>query len=82
MTIEYHIPENEQMIDELFAVLSSDDKGEGIVSMMTPNGGMPMIFGHERNLERMRPLVKKMAQDTGKKLIIVKFKKSKVLEEF
>lgn len=82
MTIEYHIPENEQMIDELFAVLSSDDKGEGIVSMMTPHGGMPMIFGHERNLVMMRPLVERMAKDTGKKLIIVKFTKSQILEEF
>lgn len=82
MTIEYHIPENEQMIDELFAVLSSDDKGEGIVSMMTPQGGMPMIFGHERNLTMIRPLVKRMAKDTGKKLLIVKFTKSQILEEF
>ena len=77
----YHIPENEQMMDEIFAVLSIDEKGEGICSMMTPNGGMPMIFGHQRMLEVIKPIVRGIALETGKKLRIVKYKKIEVLEE-
>ncbi len=78
----YHIPENEQMMDEIYAVLSIDDKGEGICSMMTPQGGMPMIFGHARMIELMRPMIQEMARDTGKTLRLVKFKKEEILEVF
>lgn len=80
MTV-YHIPENEQKIDELYVVLSSDHKGEGIVSFMSPMGGMPMVFGHKRMIDKVRESVKKMSRETGKKLIIYKFVKQEVLEE-
>lgn len=78
----YHIPENEQMMDEIYAVLSIDEKGEGICSMMTPQGGMPMIFGHARMLDKIKPAIEHMAKETGKKLRLVKFKKIEILEEF
>lgn len=78
----YHIPENEQKMDEIYAIISSDDKGEGIVSMMTPQGGgLPMVFGHKRMLDMIMPLVKKMSKETGKKLLLVKYIKHEVLEE-
>ena len=77
----YHIPENEQNLDNIYAVLSQDEKGQGIVSIMTPQGGMPMVFGHERMLEKIKPIVKKMANETGKKILIVKYSKVEVLEE-
>ena len=66
----YHIPENEQPLNSLYAVISSDEKGEGVVSMMTPQGAMPLVFGHERNLEIVKPFVKQMAKETGKRLLI------------
>ena len=78
----YHIPENEQKMDEIYVVLSVDDKGEGICSMMTPQGGMPLVFGHARMLDHIRQIVKGMAKDTGKKIVIAKFTKAEILEEF
>lgn len=74
MTV-YHTPNNEQPMDEIYVVLSSDDNGEGIVSAMTDIGGMPLVFGHARMIPLMKDIAKKMAKDTGKKLVIGKFKR-------
>lgn len=78
----YHIPANEQTMDEIYAVLSVDENGEGICSMMTEQGGMPMIFGHERMIEFIKPLINKMVKDTGRTLRLVKYKKTEVIQEF
>lgn len=80
MTI-YHIPENEQKMDELYVVLSSDEKGEGIVSMTTPMGAFPMVFGHEKMLHSAKSVALKMAKETGKKLLIVKYTQREIIEE-
>lgn len=80
MTV-YHMPKNEQILNELYAVLSTDQRGEGIVSVMTPQGAMPMVFGHKRMLIAARKAAELMVKDTKKKLIIVKYTKSEVLEE-
>ena len=77
----YHIPENEQVMNEIYVVLSEDDKGEGICSMMTGQGAMPMVFGHPRMIEKIRPVIQMMVRQTGKKLKLVKYTKSEVLEE-
>lgn len=78
----YHIPENEQVMDEIYAVLSVDENGEGICSMMAEQGGMPMIFGHERMIEFVRPIINKMVRETGKTIKLVKYKKTEVIQEF
>lgn len=78
----YHIPANEQVMDEIYAILSVDENGEGICSMMTEQGGMPMIFGHERMIEFVKPIINKMVRETGKTLKLVKYKKIEVIQEF
>lgn len=80
MTI-YHIPGNEQLIDEVYIVLSKDNQGEGIVSIITEEGAFPMIFGHKRMLETVREYIKKSAKETGQTLHICKFKKIEIIEE-
>lgn len=82
MTTYYHQPKNEQAMDELYVVLSHDADGtEGIVSAITQMGAMPMVFGHKRMLEPLREQLKVMAKDTGRTLIIAKYKKSEILEK-
>lgn len=81
MTTLYHLPENEQMMDEIYAVLSVDEKGEGICSMMGPQGAMPMVFGHDRMLNLIKPFVNQMAKETGRKIRIVKYHSKEILEE-
>lgn len=78
---KYHIPKNEQPLKDLYVVVSRDDDGnEGIVSAMTPMGGMPMVFGHKRLIEKVRPLLIQMSKDTGRKLHIVRYKQKEVIE--
>ncbi len=78
----YHIPENEQPLDELYAVISTDNNGEGIVSIMLPECAMPLVFGHKKNIESLRPIIEDISRKTGKKLLLVRYKKSEILEEF
>lgn len=78
----YHIPANEQVMDEIYAVLSVDENGEGICSMMTEQGGMSMILGHERMIEFVKLIINKMVRETGKTLRLVKYKKIEVIQEF
>jgi len=80
MTI-YDIPKNEMPLKELYVVVSRDEEGnEGIVSAMTPMGGMPMVFGHKRLIEKIRPTLLQMSKDTGRKLYIVRYKQKEVME--
>lgn len=72
---------NEQIMDELYVVLSSDKNGEGIVSMINPPiGAMPMVFGHKRMIELTRDAIEKISKESGKKLIIVKYTQREILE--
>lgn len=79
---KYHNPKNEQPMDELFVALSEDEGGEGIVSIMTPFGGMPFVFGHLRIMEQAKTYLKDISKDAKKKITIYKFKKIEVVEVF
>lgn len=78
----YHAPKNEVPMDELYVVLSQDNDGtEGIVSAFTPVGAMPMVFGHIRLLEPLKAQLVQMSKDTGKTIVIAKYKRSEILEK-
>lgn len=78
---KYHIPKNEQPLKELYVVVSRDEDGnEGVVSAMTHQGAMPMVFGHKRLLNMIRDQLKQMSKDTGKKIYVVKYKQKDVIE--
>jgi hypothetical protein len=73
---------NEHPMEELYVVLSHDPDGnEGIVSAITPMGAMPMVFGHKRMLDAVRGQLDVMSKDTGRTLIIAKYKKCEVIEK-
>lgn len=79
---DYHIPKNEQPMDDLYVVLSKEKDGtEGIVSMMTPFGGMPLVFGHKRLLDTIRPTIIQMSKDTGRDMVVAKYHKMEILEK-
>lgn len=79
---KYHVPDNEQMMDEIYVALSMDENGEGIVSFMTDCGSMPIVFGHKRMLDQIRDTLKRISLEAGTKIRIVKFNKIEILEEF
>jgi hypothetical protein len=77
----YNIPPNTQEITELYAVLSVDENGEGILSATTAIGSMPFVFGYEKMIDKVMPLVNQIAKETGKKLRIVKFTNKEIIKE-
>lgn len=79
---KYHIPKNQQPMNEIYVALSEDDGGEGIVSIMTPWGGMPFVFGHINIMNQAKHYLKDISKETKKKITIYQFKKVDVVEVF
>jgi hypothetical protein len=70
-------PRNTQPINELWAILSVDDGGEGIMSMQLPQlGTTPMVFGYRRVLDRVLPLAQQFAEKHGKQIKVARFVRS------
>lgn len=70
-----HDPPNEHKLDHIWAFISSDEKGEGLISVPTPMGNMPLIAGDERRLKDIRQLAMalKNAGVTKKGIKLIKF---------
>ena len=75
----YHAPDNEGMIDELYCVLAKDKTGEGLVSASLDGTHFQLVFGYERMINLVIPLAKQISKETGKKLYLVKFTNKKIL---
>jgi len=70
----YHTPPNTFRITQLWAVLSSDEGGEGLCAGPVINGVMlPLIAADEARLESFMPMAHKIAKESGKKVKIVRF---------
>lgn len=70
-------------IDSIYAFVSSDSSGEGILSLpLGPGGSMlPLIASDLTRMRLLVPLARKLA-NTGINIRLVQFKTRKVLEEF
>lgn len=69
-----HAPPNTILrINQLWAVLSSDETGEGVCAI--PFGGtmLPLIAADEARLESFLPIAHQIATESGKKVKIVRF---------
>ena len=61
-------------IDQLWAVISSDEGGEGLCASSMPDGTvMPLIAANETTLEAWLPVAHRLATEGGKKIKIVRF---------
>jgi hypothetical protein len=72
MTI-IHTEPNEAVITELYAFLSTDETGEGIVGEMIDGAWTPLVTSKLRIAEKMRPLARHIAEVSGKPVRLVKF---------
>lgn len=82
MTVHYHSPKNEEPIDTLYAYLSYDENGEGIVSALINGEHVPFIGGYKRIMDALEPMAIQVAKEAGKNIRLVRFKRNKVLKEF
>lgn len=80
---QYFILKNTQKIENLYALLSEDKDGNnGIVSHKVRDQNFPMVGGYERMIPVFKEAAEKMVKDTGQKLILVKFSRIEIMEEF
>lgn len=80
MTNVYHKPKNIQKMDELFVALSETKDGEGIISMMTPMGHAPFVFGHKDMMDKLKHHLVTINKETKAKIVIYRFMKCEVIE--
>lgn len=68
-----HDPENHLKIEDVWAFISVDEKGdEGLCAIPTQMGMMPMIAADEARLKDLMPQAQKLADMTKKKIKLIK----------
>jgi len=79
MTINYL-----EKITEIYVFASVDEGGEGVVGMTLPVNGretfMPFVCADKARMEQLKPIAKKIAQESGKTIKLLKFKQRKEIE--
>jgi hypothetical protein len=65
---------NEAPITELYAFISTDEKGnDGICAMTAANGmTLPMVTSKRRNADAMLPTAEKIARLSGRKIKLIR----------
>jgi hypothetical protein len=77
-----HAEPNLREATELFAWLSVDHKGEGILAAGPAIGSMiQLVYHHPENAELMRKLAQDIARASGLRVRLVRFKRDEVVEE-
>ena len=78
------IPDNDEIIEEIYIALSIEEKGEdvGVVSFITDAGMMPIVFSKKEMIDKVRKSLKKMSKGIGTKIVIYKFSNKEKIEEF
>jgi hypothetical protein len=73
-----------EKITEMYAFVSVDESGEGVVGMTMPVNGretfMPFVCADKKRMESLKPIAKKIAQDSGKTIKLIKLSNRKELE--
>jgi len=60
-------------IDAVWAWISDDAEGEGIVGTRMPNGQwIPFIAADHERLEQLRPMAQMIADDTGRPIKLIR----------
>ena len=81
-TDDIHVPKNHlSRIDCLWAFLSSDEGGEGIIAAPFGEVTMPLLAADEARLTSLRPIARLVAMRIAKPVLLVRFSERTVLEE-
>lgn len=72
--MEIYNPPNQFKIKELWAFVSSDEGGEGLISVPFGNTMMPLIGADLTRVEEVRAFAIKAGELTGKKIKLMRFK--------
>lgn len=76
-----HFPPNEGPIRELYAWLSVDETGEGVIAAPILDGVTSLIFGKREIAERFREVAYGMSMMAGKRCRLVRYAVAETVEE-
>lgn len=87
MTTEVHSPRNYlEKITELYAFVSVDEGGEGLIGHTMHVGGrstfMPFVCSDKDRMESLKPLAKQIARDHNKKVRLIRLSVREELETY
>jgi hypothetical protein len=87
MTKVYLNHKNELLkIEEVYIFASSDKDGEGIlgqtIEMMGKPIFMPFVCADKKRMESLKPLAKKIAKESGKKVKLIRLSVREEIEEY
>lgn len=86
MSAEFKTKNYLEKITEVYAFVSSDKDGEGVVgqSMNTLFGMMfmPFVCADKDRMESLKPLAKKIAKEKNKKIKLIKLTHREEIEEY
>lgn len=71
-----------QVIEELYAFISSDETGEGVCGFHTGDGWLAMVAANPARVESLRPMAQKIANLTGAEIKLCKFLIRKEIDTF
>jgi hypothetical protein len=81
VAVELHAPANYLgRIDRLWAFLSVDDGGEGVIAAPLGNMTVPLVAADKRRVDDLIPIAKQMARVFGKPIRLAKFSKREDVE--
>lgn len=69
-----------ERIDHLWAWISFDKDGEGVMAALFNNNWTPMIAADEARLHALRPYVRQIVKESGRAARLVKFTTRQELE--
>jgi hypothetical protein len=70
-------------IDNIWAFISSDESGEGVVAMFTQDiGWVPMIAADEARMISIKPIAQAIAKDQQKKIKLIRLTTREEVEEY
>lgn len=79
-------PNELEKIDQVFVFVSSDPNGEGIIGqtieMMGAPVFMPFVCADEARMKSLKPLAKKIAKESGKKIKLIRLSVREEIEEY
>ena len=70
-------------IDQMYAFIQLDplDNTEGVIAFMSENGWMPMVGADMGRVEFLKPMAKRVADETGRPVQLIKFSVREEIEE-
>ncbi len=73
-----------EKITEIYAFVSVDEGGEGVIGMTMPIDGretfMPFVCADKTRMESLKPFAKEIGKKSGKKIRLIKFTNRKDIE--